>query len=297
MSTTITCANCGKGEEYIGDLKACMACKMVKYCNRDCQIAHRPRHKRACKKRASEIRDEKLFQESPPPEDCPICFLPLSLDTRESTFKSCCGKLVCLGCVHAMIEERGEEEESAYCPFCRTPQANSNEEEIERTEKLMENGNANAFYVLAGLYLEGTHGVVQDLAKACELYLKAGELGYANGYYCLGNAYREGRGVELDTKKARHYYELGAMKGCAIARNNLGSLEGISGNHRQAMKHCMISASAGFTQSLNVVKVGFKEGYVTKEEYESTLCAHNKWQDEIKSDMRDRALALRNIQG
>ena len=36
------CANCGEGEESSGDLKACTACKMVKYCNRDCQIAHRP---------------------------------------------------------------------------------------------------------------------------------------------------------------------------------------------------------------------------------------------------------------
>ena len=36
MSTTDTdltkCANCGKGEEAAGDLKACTACKMVKYC-------------------------------------------------------------------------------------------------------------------------------------------------------------------------------------------------------------------------------------------------------------------------
>ena len=42
-NTSITiCANCGKGEESSGDLKACTACKLVKYCNRECQIAHRP---------------------------------------------------------------------------------------------------------------------------------------------------------------------------------------------------------------------------------------------------------------
>jgi len=29
----ICCANCGKGEESAGDLKACTACKLVKYCN------------------------------------------------------------------------------------------------------------------------------------------------------------------------------------------------------------------------------------------------------------------------
>ena len=40
-----TCACCGK--EGSDGLKACMACKMVKYCNRDCQIAHRPQHKKS----------------------------------------------------------------------------------------------------------------------------------------------------------------------------------------------------------------------------------------------------------
>ena len=55
-SDTITlCANCGKGEESAGDLKSCTACKLVKYCNRDCQIAHRPQHKKECKKRAAEV--------------------------------------------------------------------------------------------------------------------------------------------------------------------------------------------------------------------------------------------------
>ena len=39
MSNDNTCANCSKGgEENSGDLKACTACKLVKYCNRDCQI-------------------------------------------------------------------------------------------------------------------------------------------------------------------------------------------------------------------------------------------------------------------
>ena len=41
------CANCGKGEEGANSLKACTACKLVKYCNRECQIAHRSQHKRS----------------------------------------------------------------------------------------------------------------------------------------------------------------------------------------------------------------------------------------------------------
>ena len=85
------CASCGKEDN--GSLRVCTACKMVKYCNRECQIAHRSQHKKACKKRAAELYDEKLFKEPPPrDEDCPICFQPLPFDNGLSLFESCCGK-------------------------------------------------------------------------------------------------------------------------------------------------------------------------------------------------------------
>ena len=64
------CANCGKGEEASISLKSCTACKLVKYCNRECQIAHRPQHKKECRKRAAELYDDKLYKEVEP-EDCP----------------------------------------------------------------------------------------------------------------------------------------------------------------------------------------------------------------------------------
>ena len=112
MSSTddiMVCANCGKGEESSNDLKACTACKMVKYCNRDCQIAHRPQHKKVRVRltRAAELHeDEQLFKDPPPREECPICMLPLPIDAGEYSFKSCCGKLICAGCIVSMtIEE------------------------------------------------------------------------------------------------------------------------------------------------------------------------------------------------
>ena len=91
LSTDI-CANCGKGEENNDSLKACTACHMVKYCNRECQIAHRPQHKKECKKRAAELHDKKLFKQ-PPPEygDCPICFLPMPSIHTGRIYMTCCG--------------------------------------------------------------------------------------------------------------------------------------------------------------------------------------------------------------
>ena len=75
-----SCANCGKGEG--AKLKACHACKLVKYCSRDCQIAHRPQHKKTCRKCAAELHDEELFKMPPKREDCPLCFLMLPFHVR-----------------------------------------------------------------------------------------------------------------------------------------------------------------------------------------------------------------------
>ena len=66
LETMSLCANCGKGEEASIDLKSCAACKLVKYCSRECQIAHRPQHKRECKKRSAELHDIELFKQPPP---------------------------------------------------------------------------------------------------------------------------------------------------------------------------------------------------------------------------------------
>src|SRR6056300_1276851 len=98
------CANCGKGEDSSSSLKACTACKMIKYCSRDCQIAHRPQHKKECKRRAKEMHDEELFKQPPPLEDCPICFERMpTLRPTGSKYQTCCGKVICSGCMHAPV--------------------------------------------------------------------------------------------------------------------------------------------------------------------------------------------------
>ena len=136
-----TCANCGK-DENSGDLKSCAACKTVKYCNRDCQIAHRFQHKKTCRKRAKEMHDEELFKLPPPKEDCPICFLPLPALNSGKKYNSCCGKIICIGCTFADAKRKGNIEEK--CPFCRSPAARSGEEMNKRLERRIEVDDANA---------------------------------------------------------------------------------------------------------------------------------------------------------
>ena len=115
-------------------------------------------------------------------------------------------------------EARGRGKIESLCAFCRVPNPTSSEERVKRIKKLIEADNANGYHQLAGCYAMGMMGMPQNVAKANELWLKAGELGCHEAYHNLGYSYSNGLGVEADTKKAEYYYELAAMNGGVQAR-------------------------------------------------------------------------------
>ena len=286
------CANCGKGEEESDKLKSCTACMMVKYCSRDCQIAHRPQHKKECRRRAAELHDEEVFKQPPPKDDCPICFLLLPRLRTGWQNQSCCGKVICSGCIHApLYDDQGNIVAEKKCPFCRVPIPSSVEETIELERKRVEAGDAQAMYNIGCDYRDGTNGYPRDYTKALELWYRSGELGHAASYCNIGYSYSNGRGVERDIKKAKHYYELAAMSGDSMARNNLGANEVRAGNMERALKHYMIAVRGGESKSLEQIQKMYKLGHATKEYYTAALQAYQEYLSEIKSDQRDKAAA------
>ena len=295
INTAIICANCGK-EGPEDDMSSCNKCDLVQYCNASCKKKHKSKHKKKCERRAAELFEEALFKEHPG-EECLICMLPLPVPAYGNhtgmTFRSCCGKRICDGCIYAMRKTGGKN--MKLCPFCKTPNAISEEEEVARVKKLMEKGNGDAFNLIAGYYAQGILGMSQDRAKANELYLKAGELGCDKAYFNLGNSYYYGWGVAIDTKQAKHYWELAVMNESIKARHNLGATEYNNGNYDRAYKHLVLAARAGYTKSLDLVKHGFMNGHVKKDQYANTLHEYQKRQDEAKSEARDKARALSNL--
>ena len=69
------------------------------------------------------------------------------------------------------------------CPFCRAPTNASDSEHVERAKKRIEAGDAAAMHHLGSNYHHGRMGLPQDYQKAMELWLRAGELGFAMAYY------------------------------------------------------------------------------------------------------------------
>ena len=292
---TSVCANCGKE----GANNICNKCKMVKYCNAVCKKKHRKKHKKECEEhiklaaeRAAELHDVELFKQPPPEEDCPICFLLLPSFPTGRTYMSCCGKVICNGCICApLFDNQGNKINNKKCPFCRTVAPKSDEEITEEEKKRVEAGDAQAIHNLGWYHRDGEYGYSQDYTKALELFRRAGELGLSMAYNNIGNAYSKGRGVEVDKKKAKHYYELAAMKGCMYSRHNLGLQEARSGNMDRALKHFMIAAASGYDKSLDYIKKFYSKGYAMKEDYTKGLQLYQAYLAEIKSDQRDKAAA------
>ena len=287
-----TCANCGKEGSDVTN--TCNKCKEVMYCNASCKKKHRTKHKKRCERRVAELHDEKLFKQPPPKEDCPICFLRLPSLGAGSTYMSCCGKVICCACVHAFQFRafKAKKKEKNICPFCRSPPPTTAKDIVQRNRKRMDVNDPVAISSLGAFYARGRYGLPQNIVKALELWHQAGELGHSGAYYNIGVAYQLGDGVEVDVKKAWHYYELAAMGGVVEARNNLGNFEGEAGNKSRALKHFMIAVEGGNKTSLETIKALYLNGYATKDDYTKSLRAYQAYLDEVKSEQRDEAAAV-----
>ncbi len=204
-----SCASCGTTAINDVKLKKC-ACKLVQYCSVDCQKNHRPQHKRLCRKRLAELRDERLLEQPNGSHhgDCPICCLPLPLDAEKSNMMDCCSKLICQGCHYAnqMREMNGGMEKR--CAFCREPTVNSMEDVLKSMMKRIKKNDPVAMCQIGKLYHnEGNY------ESALEYWTKAAELGDADAHYELSCTYREGSGVERDMEKYTYHSEEAAIGG------------------------------------------------------------------------------------
>jgi hypothetical protein len=258
----------------------------VKYCNASCQHKHWPMHKKDCKLRVAELRDEALFKDPPPKEECPICFLPMPgkimscatfppatissapiydfaianealKDHVMEEYHPCCGKSICKGCAYSSYISG-----NIKCPFCNCDRSiKTVEDQVEEIMKRAEANDAASIFLLANYYHQGIGGLQHDHTKSMELYARAGQLGFSKAHSHLGSIYHKGG----DMKKAKFHFAAAAMAGDEVARYNLGSLETHSGNMEQAVKHWIIAASAGSFDAMHSLIICVENGHASKE--------------------------------
>ena len=169
----------------------------------------------------TETADIDLFAPIPEREECPICLIPMPNDD-EVIFKSCCGKLICLGCMYKQMVtglKKGKHPDEYKCALCRQPSL-SGQKRIKRLKKLMKKNDPDAFIEMAKEYKTGEITLQSD-TKALEMYICSAELGLADGFGKLGWYYEEGIAVEQDMSKALEYYEITAKKGSLDAHKYL----------------------------------------------------------------------------
>jgi hypothetical protein len=278
------CANCGIAGVDNVKLEECDDCGLVRYCGDKCRDDHREEHEEECMKRQALLHDRKLFTQPDraPFGECPICFLPMPLDTTKSLFYPCCSKLVCLGCVHAnYMSTKHNLIEALRCPFCREPGKGGEE---KRKKNLMMRVKANDPIALRHKGKERYDE--DDYNSAFEYWTKATEVGDVHSHYNLSLLYGDGLGVEKDEEKEVFHLEKAAIGGNDIARCYLAAIEEKKGNMERAVKHAIIAANLGNEESMKDIWGVFKAGCITKEDLAAILRTHQAAVDAMKSPQR-----------
>ncbi len=279
------CASCGIAATDDVKLKKC-SCNLVKYCTINCQKNHRPQHKKMCKKRLAELRDDDLFTQ---PEksgygDCPICCLPLSIDVNKSTMMRCCSKLICMGCHYANHKREDEAGLEHRCPYCREPVPKSMED-FDKYSKNRIKKNCPVALTEMGKRRRDEG----DYESAIEYFTNAAELGDTDAHFELSCLYLGRQGVEKDMKKWLYHSEEAAIGGHPEARHNLGCIEADNGRFERARKHWIIAANLGNQTSLEGLRQIYADGHASKEEYADALRAYQAAVDATKSLDREKA--------
>ena len=253
------------------------------------------------KKLEEELEDADLFAPLPPTDDCAICFVPLSRVQSETLYKACCGNSVCKACHeenNEVIEKQNDSgKKLAFtCPFCREPEPTLADEELALLEARCLQDDRIALTQVGYLYQRGEcEAAPKDELKALDCYIRAAQLGSAAACGCIGMSYDEGIGVAANKERALLFDRVGALRGCVVARNNIGSSEYDSGNLEIGIRHWKIAAEAGYQDSLDELRDIYNASgdmpgkeFISKECMDSLYRVCHGAQMEVKSDKREK---------
>ena len=238
----------------------------------------------------------------PQNEECPICMLPLPHEPSESSYCVICGKTVCWGCMIGTAEahaEGGDEEKAVEkittCPYCRSKTTCYDDKFwLEKEMKRANAGDGESMHVIGGYYFDGEMGLKQDKAEGLQWYHRSMEAGSGHAAFNLSRCFKYGDGVKQDIEKAIEYSQKSAGHGFAPSYVQLGRLLLGRGEIEEGMLNLRKASMCGMNEKFifDKLKIGFKYGFITKEEYAFTLRENQAACNEMKSGNREMAKML-----
>ena len=243
-------------------------------------------------------------------DECPICYHVLPLANCDSVYMSCCGKVICQGCIvgreRAQVKESGfiiegktpEDKQfmlilkhwSGLCPFCRAEYPANEEEVVQRLNARISIRNDEDYTIaLVGLgscYLEGKHGLPLNYGKAEEIFQQAYDLGNPTAASDLVDLYE--RHYPDQKEKMMKYLLRGETLGNIACMQFLINLAIESKNHREISRLCMKVARLGGDTQQNLMSC-YENQVLSKDDLAATLRAHQAVQDETKTARREYA--------
>ena len=156
--------------------------------------------------------------------------------------------------------------------------------------ELAKAGHHKAMNRIGFFYFNGQKGLQQDKKAGMKWWRLAAEAGSSEAANNLGMCYRKGDGVEQDIDRALEYYRQEARLGGVTGFVNIGALLMLQGSMEEAMLNLRKAAICGLSDKhiFNALRKGYRDGYITKEEYAFTLRENQKVNNEMKSESREK---------
>ena len=253
-----------------------------------------------------------------PHDECVLYCYPHPVKEKESTYKPCCGELICRGCIIAQHRTliigtnvkkpmKGSKEEELefmtilaseqviVCPFCRAKEPSNPKEHLKMLwERIDEYKDPKAMVLLGDGYLKGVHGLSKNLKKSEKSYQQAYDLGDHTAAYAMANLYTE----EIpDQARMIKYLEEGVKRNNASCMNNLAVRASEFGNHEKSKRLYMMAARSGDEMAMNNLMKKYRTpgSVVSKDDLATTLRAHKAVHDAEKSEPREYAKRQRDF--
>jgi TPR repeat protein len=259
------------------------------------------------------VSDDQLFAVPPPNENCVICTLILPNPNTAKMYMSCCGKIICTGCIHQW--ENAERHDN--CVFCRAPSIRTNENQtadeiaMERLHKrINEHNDPNALYYAGVVYRRGLHGVGQNdenRERGYQYYLRAARLGSKDAFRALGDIWAavpvgsvvgsvDGSVVGSVAQEpqapliSKLFYKHAAIRGQVKARYLLAMRELRDENFERCIQHLRIACIGGSTRAMKFLRLLHERGRPVPQELLTEADQHHRtFLASVRSEQRAHA--------